>query len=57
MGVVAVKTNISRRLRLDGPPHWLGFDAEPILKGLGWKRPCWPSQAWALRTSDLPSAW
>ena len=45
-------------MRLGGPPHRPGSDAEAILQELGMVEAL-PALArvWVLQTSDLPSAW
>jgi crotonobetainyl-CoA:carnitine CoA-transferase CaiB-like acyl-CoA transferase len=45
-------------MRLGGPPHRPGSDAEAILQELG-MADALPAlaRAWALQTADLPSAW
>jgi crotonobetainyl-CoA:carnitine CoA-transferase CaiB-like acyl-CoA transferase len=45
-------------MRLGGPPHRPGSDAEPILQELGMAEAL-PAlaRAWMLQISDLPSAW
>jgi crotonobetainyl-CoA:carnitine CoA-transferase CaiB-like acyl-CoA transferase len=45
-------------MRLGGPPHRPGADAESILQELGMEDTLSAlKRAWVLQTSDLPSAW